>query len=135
MSPEQVRATPLDTRTDIVLVRRRALRNRTGVLPFRGDSPGATFDAILNRVPTTAVRLNPDVPAELERIIDKCLEKDRALRPQHASDIRTDLLRLKRDSDSGRIPPVALTPARKRTRRRMLAVLVPTAGVIAAVGA
>ena len=70
---------------------------------FAGKAPGAIFESILNRAPVPPVRLNPDVPAELERVIDKCLEKDRNLRYQHASDIRTDLQRLKRDTDSGRV--------------------------------
>jgi serine/threonine protein kinase/Tfp pilus assembly protein PilF len=100
MSPEQVRATPLDARTDLFSFGVVLYEMVTGTLPFRGDSPGAIFDAILNRAPTAAVRLNPDVPVELERVVDKCLEKDRTLRYQHASDIRTDLTRLKRDTDS-----------------------------------
>src|SRR5208283_2059921 len=74
----------------------------TGLLPFRGESQGAIFDAILNRAPVSAVRLNPDVPAALERIINKCLEKDRNLRYRHAAEIRTDLQRLQRDTDSFR---------------------------------
>jgi eukaryotic-like serine/threonine-protein kinase len=102
MSPEQVRAKPLDSRTDIFSFGVVLYEMATGKRPFRGDSDGAIFDSILNSAPVPAVRLNPDVPAELERIIDKCLEKDRNLRYQHASDIRTDLQRLKRDTDSGR---------------------------------
>jgi serine/threonine protein kinase len=70
------------------------------VLPFRGESTGVVFEAILNRAPASAVRLNPDVPAELERIINKTLEKDRNLRYQGASEMRADLQRLKRDTDS-----------------------------------
>ena len=84
----------------------------TGKLPFRGESSGIVFDSILNRAPVPPVRLNPDLPAELERIIDKCLEKDRNLRYQHASEIRTDLQRLKRDTDSGRVIASATTSAK-----------------------
>src|SRR5206468_1403729 len=68
---------------------------------FRGENTGVIFEAILNRAPVAPVRLNPDMPAELERIINKCLEKDRNLRYQHATDIRTDLQRLKRDTEKG----------------------------------
>jgi len=110
MSPEQVLAMPLDTRTDLFSFGVVLYEMATGTLPFRGDSPGAIADAILNRAPTAAVRLNPDVPAALERLIDKCLEKDRTLRAQHASEVRTDLQRLKRDVDSGRVTAIAPAP-------------------------
>ena len=76
----------------------------TGQLPFRGDSTATIFGAILNREPVPAARLNPDLPTDLERIINRALEKDRELRYQHASEMRSELMRLKRDSDSGRIP-------------------------------
>src|SRR5438034_1101291 len=103
MSPEQVRAQPLDARTDLFSFGVVLYEMATGTLPFRGDSTGTIFDSILNRAPVPPVRLDPEVPAELERVIDKCLEKDRNLRYQHASDIATDLQRLKRDTGSGRV--------------------------------
>jgi len=100
MSPEQVRAKELDTRTDLFSFGAVLYEMSTGQLPFRGESTGLIFESILNRAPVPAVQLNPDVAPELERIIAKCLEKDRELRYQHASEIRTDLQRLKRDTDS-----------------------------------
>jgi serine/threonine protein kinase len=100
MSPEQVRAKELDVRTDLFSFGAVLYEMATAALPFRGESTGVIFKAILDSTPTSAVRLNPDLPAELERIITKCLEKDRNLRYQHASDVRTDLRRLKRDTVS-----------------------------------
>jgi len=101
MSPEQVRAKELDARTDLFSFGAVLYEMATGALPFRGESTGVVFESILSRAPVPPVRLNPDVPAKLEEIINKCLEKDRNLRYQHAADIRTDLQRLKRDTESG----------------------------------
>ena len=99
MSPE-VRAKELDARTDLFSFGAVLYEMATGQLPFRGESSGLIFKAILDATPTAAVRLNPDLPPKLEDIISKCLEKDRNLRYQHASDIRIDLQRLERDTES-----------------------------------
>jgi serine/threonine protein kinase len=110
MSPEQVRAKELDTRTDLFSFGAVLYEMATGVLPFSGESSGVIFKSILDSAPLPPIRFNRELPVELERIIYKALEKDRNLRYQHASDIRTDLQRLKRDTDTGRsavLPPAS----------------------------
>jgi len=121
MSPEQVRAKELDARTDLFSFGAVLYEMATGTMPFRGETSGVIFKAILDGTTTPAMRLNPDSPPKLDEIINKCLEKDRNLRYQHASEVRTDLQRLKRDAESDRA--VTVEQSHVAPNRRMLWVI------------
>ncbi len=131
MSPEQALAGELDARTDLFSFGVVLYEMATGVLPFRGTSSTATLDAILHKAPTAPVRINPDLPNELEHIINKALEKDRKLRYQTATEMRADLQRLQRDSDSSR-SVVATVPTPTQAARRKPWLLVLYAAIAAA---
>jgi len=118
MSPEQVRGKQLDARTDLFSFGAVLYEMCTGMLPFRGDTSGVIFESILNRAPASAVRLNPGLPVELERIVNKALEKDRDVRCQSAAELRADLKRVKRDTESGKA--IASSIATSRWSRRTM---------------
>jgi len=129
MSPEQVRGKELDARTDLFSFGAVLYEMCTGTLPFRGDTSGVIFESILNRAPASAVRLNPGLPVELERIVNKALEKDRDVRCQSAAELRADLKRVKRDTESGKA--IASSIATSRWSRRTM--LIGTVALVFAI--
>ncbi|MGC2100554.1 MAG: protein kinase [Candidatus Sulfotelmatobacter sp.] len=136
MSPEQVRGKELDPRTDLFSFGSVLYEMATGALPFGADTSGLVFDAILNRAPVAPRQLNPQLPPRLEDVVTKCLEKDRDLRYQHASEARTDLQRLKRDAESARVPlPQPATPSKKWSRWLAVASGIVVVAILLVIGA
>jgi serine/threonine protein kinase/tetratricopeptide (TPR) repeat protein len=144
MSPEQVRGKELDTRTDLFSFGAVLYEMATATLPFHGETSGLIFKAILDSDPPPAIRFNRDIPAKLEDIVDKALEKDRNLRYQTAAEMRNDLQRLKRDTDTGRVPAVSsgsvpavraigtLAAETQAGRRNLWKIVIPSAAVVLA---
>jgi len=135
MSPEQIRGKELDARTDLFSFGAVLYEMCTRTLPFRGDTSGVIFESILNRAPASAVRLNPDIPAGLERAINKALEKDRDVRCQSAAELRADLKRLKRDAESGKSAAIPEEEGARPHSRRLVWGVVAGAAAVILVGA